>query len=249
MSARTRIDQAWPQQAIDLDDEALLALYARERPWLRVNFVSSLDGAATRAGTSGGLSPKADRRVFDALRRLCDVVMVGAGTVRTEGYTAMRVDAESAAWRLAHGLSEHPVFCLVSARLDLDPQSPIFQDAPIRPVIMTVSSAPADRRAALAEVADVVDAGERDVDAGRARTALIERGLAGILCEGGPSLFGSVLAADAADELCLTLAPTLEAGDARRIASGALPEPRGMSLGHVLVGGDALLLSYRRAAQ
>jgi riboflavin biosynthesis pyrimidine reductase len=241
-----RIDQAWPRQAIDLDDEALLALYARDRPWLRVNFVSSLDGAATRNGTSGGLSPAADRRVFDALRRLCDVVVVGAGTARAEGYTAMRVDAASAAWRRAHGFSEHPVLCLVSAHLDLDPRSPIFQDAPIRPVILTVSTAPADRRSALAEVADLVDAGDGEVDAGRARAALIDRGLGGILCEGGPHLFGAVLAADAADELCLTLSPTLEAGDAPRIASGALPEPRGMSLGHVLVGGDALLLSYRR---
>ena len=245
MSAR--IDEAWPQQVVDLGDEALLALYARQSPWLRVNFVSSIDGAATRGGLSGGLSPAADRRVFDVLRRLCDVVMVGAGTVRAEGYTAMRVDADSAALRRAHGLTEHPAFAIVTARLDLDPASPIFRDAPVRPVILTVASAPADRRAALAGVADLVDAGEDEVDAGRARAALVERGLGGILCEGGPSLFGAVLAADAADELCLTLAPTLEAGDARRIATGAVPEPRGMTLGHVLVGGDALLLSYRRA--
>jgi dihydrofolate reductase len=77
-------------------------------------------------------------------------------------------------------------------------------------------------------------------------TALRERGLVNILCEGGPSLFGALLAADAVDELCLTISAQLEAGDSGRIAHGAIAEARGMRLGQVLRSGDTLLLRYVR---
>jgi hypothetical protein len=90
------ISRAWPPAAVTaLDDEQLLECYGiadRSKPSVRFNFVSSIDGAATADGLSGGLSGKADKRVFDILRRLCDVVLIGAGTLRAEGYGAMRLD-------------------------------------------------------------------------------------------------------------------------------------------------------------
>lgn len=241
------IDLVWPQSARDLDDDAIAALYSVDRPWCRVNFVSSLDGAATRSGVSGGLSSTADKRVFDLLRRLTDVVMVGAGTVRTEGYGPMRVDAASAAWREANGMPQHPVFAIVSGSLNLDPQSNIFTDAPVRPIVITTSAPPASLVARFEAVADVIVAGAHHVDPTLALAALRERGLTHILCEGGPTLFGSMLDADAVDELCLTVSPTLEAGDAPRIANGPVPEPRGMQLNHVLAASGTLILSYHRA--
>jgi riboflavin biosynthesis pyrimidine reductase len=239
------IDRVWPDPAAELSDDALVAELRGAGPVLRVNFVSSVDGAATRDGLSGGLGDSADRRYFELLRRVADVVLVGAGTVRAEGYGPMRVSDESAAWRAAHGFAPHPVFAIVTGSRDLDPRSRIFTEAPVRPIVVTT---PGYDARAFAEVADVVEtgAGER-VDAAVSVEALRARGLTSILCEGGPHLFGSLLAADVVDELCVTVEPTLEAGVAPRIAAGVLPEPRGLELAHVLRSGSTLLLRYARA--
>lgn len=244
-----RIDQLWPHPATDLDDEALLGIYAfpNARNWLRMNFISSIDGAATSQGRSGGLGDDADRRVFDLMRRTADAVLVGAGTARTEGYVAMRLDEASVSWRTAHGMSPQPVFVLVTRRLDLDPESPIFTDAPVRPILYTVAAAPNGRRTALSEVADVVDAGESDLDPNWLRKDLVARGLRHVHAEGGPSLFGAFIAADAVDELSLTVAPTIVAGDAGRIARTGSPDKTDMRLEAVLRAGDELLLRYTRA--
>jgi riboflavin biosynthesis pyrimidine reductase len=157
----------------------------------------------------------------------------------------MRVSDASAAWRQANGLTPHPVFVIVSGSLDLDAGSRIFTEAPVRPIVVTTAGHDVSR---FTEVADVVQAGSGDhVDADAAVAALRARGLDRILCEGGPHLFGSLLAADAVDELCVTVEPTLEAGDARRIATGELPGPRGLELAHVLRSGSTLLLRYARS--
>lgn len=236
-----RIDRLWPDPAEQLSDDDLVA--PLERDGVRVNFVTSLDGAATRDGVSGALGGAADERYFELLRRVADVVVVGVGTVRAEGYGALRVSGASAAWREAHGRAPHPVLAIVSGSLGLDPASPVFTDAPTRPVVLT--SERASGRTRFEGVADVVVAGGSSVDGARAVAALRERGLHRILCEGGPTWFGTLLAADAMDELCLTVAPTLEAGDARRIATGATP-PRGMTLTSVHRSGSELLLRYQR---
>ena len=131
------IGWGWPSRdAAALDDEQLAGCYAindRSRQSVRFNFVASIDGAATDHGLSGGLSGQADKRVFDILRRLCDVVLVGAGTVRAEGYGAMRLDPASVQLRRANGLADQPVFAIVSGTLGLDPESTVFTEAPVRP--------------------------------------------------------------------------------------------------------------------
>ncbi|MEO5920921.1 MAG: pyrimidine reductase family protein [Pseudolysinimonas sp.] len=240
----TRIDRLWPEPAENLTDDDIVAGLDPDGPGMvRVNFVSSIDGAATRGGRSGGLSGPADKRLFELLRRVCDVVVVGAGTVRDEGYGPMRVSDASAAWRTANGRPPHPVFAIVTGELDLDPASPIFTKAPVRPIVLTTERATGVAR--FSDVADVVVAGCAQVDPAKAVAALRERGLTHVLCEGGPTLFGSFLAADAVDELCVTIAPSLEAGDSRRIANGETP-PRDMRLATALRSGDTLLLRYRR---
>jgi riboflavin biosynthesis pyrimidine reductase len=244
-----RIDSLFPA-ATSLDDDALAALYDRvdrSAPWLRVNFVSSVDGAATVDGVSGGLGGAADRRVFDILRQLCDVVIVGAGTVRGEGYGPMVLETPSVDRRVARGLTPHPVFAIVSNRLDLDPASRIFTGAPVRAIVVTTEAAPRDRRDALAAVADVVIAGGERLDPALLVAALADRGLTQQHCEGGPSLFGSLLAAGVVDELCLTVSPLLVGGDSTRIVAGSLPSPRQLRLGHVLASGETLLLRYELA--
>lgn len=233
-----------------LTDDDITAVYAvddRASAWFRVNFVSSIDGAGTHDGLTAGLGTPADRRVFDILRRLSDVVLVGAGTVRAEGYGPMRLDAPGVDWRLAHGLSAQPVFCIVSASLDLDPAHRIFTDAPVRPVVVTVASAPSDGRSALGEVADVVVAGDTTVDISRTKSVLAERGLTQIHSEGGPRLFADALALDAVDEICLTISPLTEGPGAGRIVAGDTDGiQRRMSLASVLSSDGTLLLRYLR---
>ena len=249
------IRRCWPPAgAVELDDDDLAGCYDvsdRLKPRVRVNFVSSVDGAATQNGVSGGLSHGtggSDKRVFDLLRQLCDVVLVGAGTVRIEGYGPMRVDPVSVLRRAERGLSPHPVFAIVSGSLDLDPASPVFTDAPVRPILVTTERAPEAQRARFAPVADVVVCAGAVLDADAMLAEFSQRGLNQVLCEGGPTLFGSLLAADRVDELCLTISPLLEAGDARRIVDGVLSGPRQLTLEQVLVSGSSLLLRYLQAA-
>jgi riboflavin biosynthesis pyrimidine reductase len=227
----------------------LLERYAiRDRSRLRVraNFIASLDGAATHEGRTGGLNNADDKQVFDLLRRLCDVVLVGAGTLRAEGYAELRLEPAAAAWRTAHGLSAQPTLAIVSGRLDLSPDMAAFARAPVPPLVFTHRGSPSDRRQALSHAADVAICGEQAVDARAMLAALAQRGLRQVLCEGGPHLLGTLLEADCLDELSLTLSPVLENGSAGRIAAGAPLTPRGMRLGHVLAAGDMLMLRYER---
>lgn len=235
---------------VPLSDDEITDLYTvddRAVGWLRVNFISSIDGAGTHDGLTAGLGTPADKRVFDLLRRLCDVVLVGAGTVRAEGYGPMRLDDAAARWRQAHGLPAHPVFAIVSAGLELDPSHRLFTDAPVRPVVVTVESAPDERRRALADVADVVVAGDDHVDPGRTRSLLADRGLAQVHSEGGPHLFADFLRDDAVDEVCLTISPVVEGPGAGRIVGGTPTGiQRPMVLAHALSSEGTLLLRYVR---
>lgn len=241
------IDSIWPTAQANLTDEQILEAYEPPAaPWLRMNFIASLDGAATRDDRSGGLGDDADRRVFELLRRWADVVLLGAGTARAEGYGAMRLPDDASRWRIERGLAKQPVFALVTKRLDLDPGSDIFVRAPVTPIIFTTADAPASRRDSLAEVAEVVDAGRSAVDPAAIRDYLRKRGLTRIHAEGGPTLLGSFITAGAVDELCLTLAPTLEAGRATRISHGLQSAPTDMKLVGIMRSRSELLLRYTR---
>ncbi|MEV0645923.1 pyrimidine reductase family protein [Phytomonospora sp. NPDC050363] len=245
------ISRLWPADApIELSDEELIAHYEqpdRNLPHLRVNFVTSADGAVTVEGESAGLSSGADKRVFKILRMLCDVLVVGAGTVRAEGYEDLRLDEKRVAWRRDHDLAEQPVMAVVSAALDLDPASPLFTRAPVRPLVFTSANAPSERRGALSEVAEIVDCGESTVDFATMRRELSERGLNQMLCEGGPHILGELTAADSLDELCLTLAPLLAGAGAGRITAGPASPVRSLRLAHAFHADGNLILRYVRA--
>jgi riboflavin biosynthesis pyrimidine reductase len=176
-------------------------------------------------------------------------VLVGAGTVRDEGYGPMRVESADADWRRASGRPDQPVFAIVSASLNLDPASRIFTEAPVRAIVVTIGSSPKAKRDALAEVAEVMVCGDDALDVDAMVDGLALRGLGQVLCEGGPTLFSTILAADRVDELCLTVSPVLESGTAGRITNGCLAEPLGLSLAQVLVSDGTLLLRYLRATR
>ncbi|MDT3396443.1 pyrimidine reductase family protein [Streptomyces sp. B1866] len=244
-------DRAW-----DLDELADAYAYPA-RPeqagagggWLRANMVSSLDGAAYHDGRSRALSSDADMRIFGVLRGLADAVVVGAGTVRAEGYRPARAREAFAARRAALGQPPTPVIAVVSARLDLDFDRPLFTEALVPTILVTGAQAPADRLAAARAVgAEVVVAGEgARVDPARVVAALAGRGLTRLLTEGGPRLLGQFVAAGVLDELCLALAPLVTAGDAARIANGpGLAVPDRFSLTSVVEEEGFLFARYSR---
>ncbi len=196
---------------------------------LRVNFVASLDGAATVEGRSGGLGGHADKLVFSHLRATCDVILVGAGTASAERYRPATV----------------PV-AVVSARLSPSPDERLFSPGPgtATPLVLTCAAAPDDRRAALSRVAEVVDCGQEAVEPRLLFAELQGRGMRRLLCEGGPRLFTSLLVADLVDEVCLTVAPLLSPSDASRITASSLWVPHAARLVSALEEDSTLLLRY-----
>jgi riboflavin biosynthesis pyrimidine reductase len=199
------------------------------RPSVRLNMIASTDGATAVAGFSSGLGGPADRRLFSVLRAAADMVLVAAGTVRAENY----------------GPGTLPI-AVVSRSCSLDWQSPFFTAAKFRPVVVTVTNAPAVNQARAAEVADVVLAGAADVDLRVALGALAERGARSVLAEGGPSLNSQLATAGLLDELCLTVSPLLVGDGAQRILSGAGPTvPIPLQLCSLCEDDDFLFLRLR----
>jgi riboflavin biosynthesis pyrimidine reductase len=257
------VRQIYPAHAL-IGDASLAALYAypdqgaRPRRWLRANMVASLDGAATVRGRTGGLSGEADRQVFALLRALADVILVGAGTVRVEGYGPVRPESEGVQWAwLRHGRPPSAPIAVVTRRLHLDPGSPLIAAAPghARTIVITTEAAPASQRAAVGRTAEVVVAGETDVDLGVAADALVRRGYPRILTEGGPHLLGQIASAGLLDELCLTVSPLLAWPGAGRIVASTGPagqpddrDPCPLTLAHVIADDGFLLCRYLRSA-
>ena len=246
-----RLDR--PATAGEQNDDQLLRLYAapaEAERWVRMMFVSSVDGAAALEDRSGGLGSAADRRVFNLARRDADVILVGAGTVRAEGYEGELLDSAARRWRLEHGMSAHPDVAVVSGTLGLDPDSAFFTQAPVRPLIVTTHAACAadpEHADRLAEVADVLRCGRQQVDPVAVLRNLGERGHRVIHGEGGPALFGAFAAADTVDELQLSLSPLLAGPEGPRILGGAAEAsvlPTSLRLAHVLEENSMLLLRY-----
>jgi riboflavin biosynthesis pyrimidine reductase len=244
---------------LSLSDADLDAAYAwpdwpAPTPWLRANMVATADGAGRSPdGLSAGISSDADRRVFGRLRGLADVVLAGAGTVRQEKYRPARPKPDFAQRRREAGQADVPSIAVVSRSLDLDLDAPLFAHGEPRCIVIAPGSADADARRRVAEVADLVVAGDAEVDLASAVAALRERGLWRIHAEGGPTLLADLVAADLLDELLLSVSPVLAGGaytpgDAvSRILAGSVlaDAPRPMSLAHVLEDGGSLFLRYR----
>src|SRR5690606_22883532 len=165
------------------------------------------------------------------------VVVVGAETVRQEGYRPARARAEFAAARQAAGQGPASAIAVVSASLDLDFSLPLFASPLVPTLVLTGAAAPADR------VAAAERAGVRVVRAGAGAWADPERpvrALAGLghtrlLTEGGPRPLGQLVAAGVLDERCVGVGRVLTAGAAQRLAGGAAgPIPGGLGLKSML---------------
>lgn len=232
----------------DLSVDEIAALYdvpPTSPTWLRANFVSTLDGAATgRDGLSGSINTRADHVVFELLRALSHAVVLGAGTARAEGYGRIRVPAQWKDVRVARGLPPELPLVLVSRSAVLP--SRVIDDRAGGPVyLVTHQESPGlpHARAVLGDV-HVLVCGDADVDVARCIDVLHERGWTALLTEGGPTLFSHLLGASVVDELDLSLAPRIVVGEANRITHGASLDGRFLPrfLPRVLVEQDGTVM-------
>ena len=217
------------------------------RPWVMLNMVTSIDGAAAVDGLSRGLSNEADRALFRALRAEADIVLVGARTANAERYGPARQPGT----RIA----------VVSGSLSVDPDLPLFRppaagavstlrDAPL-PLVATTAGADPDAAARLAGRADLVRIGTESVDLPALMQRLGSLGARVVLCEGGPALNAGLFAADVVDEINLTHTPLVVADKAPRIAaappaSAPARSPRAFELEHVIADDGVLFVRWTR---
>lgn len=238
----------------DLEDGELPRLYGypeHDATWVRANFITSVDGGATSGGSSGAMGGPGDRFIFNLLRELADVIVVGAGTVRIEGYSGAQLSAAQRQHRQARGQSEVPPLAIVTKSGHLNRDMAVFTRTEVPPLVLTCAAAAAQTRRLLSGVCEVLDCSAGDpekVDETALLAALGARGLRRILTEGGPMLLGSLIDRDMLDELCLTIAPYIVGGQARRIAAGPGQLLTGMRCAHVLTDDAGYLYTrYVRA--
>ncbi|AMO61880.1 pyrimidine reductase [Mycolicibacterium phlei] len=233
---------------IDGADPRLAELYAYpddlRRCWVRGNMIASVDGGATADGKTARLGAAGDRAVFEQMRYAADVILVGAATVRTENYSGAQVPVDQRGARQARGQAEVPPIAVLTRSGDLDPGSRFFTHTEVTPLVFTCTARLHDTRTRLGAAAEVLDASGADpddVDPAVALTALADRGLLRVLTEGGPVILGLLIGRDLLDELCLTIAPYLVGGAARRIADGPGEVLSRMRPAHVLSDADGYL--------
>lgn len=208
--------------------------------------VTSLDGAISVDGLSAGLGSTGDQRIFAVLRDLADVLLVGAGTIRAEGYGGIRLDADRLARRHRWGYGAAPRVAVVT-RSGLAADLGIFTDSETPPLVIT-TKAGADRMSGYP--ATIVEAGEDEVDLALMVQKLAGLGLHRVLCEGGPGLLGRLIDADLLDELCLTSSPQTVGGPPGAMLGGVeLAAPVHWELQTLHLEQGNLFSRYRRTSR
>ena len=222
----------------------------RSRPrhecWVTGHMVAGLDGTAAVDGRVGPLSTRPDQALYRAMREIADIVMVGAETVRRERFGPVRLSEQAQARRQNLGKPALPPVAIVSRSLDLDWTARVFTDVPddARTHVITCAAADPGRLAQAEDSAIVGVAGEERVEPAAAFRALADLGHRVVLCEGGPTWLGEVVAADRLDELCLSISP-LMGGDPLPVS--VTPPGSGMAgfdLKGVMAEQDTVFLRY-----
>lgn len=230
-----------------LDADEVVAAYPWPggRRWLRAMMVTTLDGAAAGPDRlSGSISGKADKLVFDAVRRHADAVLIGAETLRAERYGPMPAREEDAEARRAQGLAPAPQLAVVSRSLDLPWDEPVFAESALPVLVLTDDAADPERVARASASSEVVIVPSDD--APQAFVEVLEqRGLRRIVCEGGPTLLRHLVAADLVDEADITVSPVM-AGTGTSPDTRRLPSVVGFDLVHVLTADGFLMGRYVR---
>lgn len=211
--------------------------------WVRAMMVTTLDGATAGAdGRSRSISSASDRAVFDAVRRMSDVVLIGAGTFRAERYRPMRARAADADARSALGLASAPVVAIVSPSLELPWEEDIFAESAIRPIVVTTTLAAPDRLKVAGAHADLVVLPGPQIELADLFARFADRGLARVVCEGGARLLATIASAGLLDEVDLSVAPLVTSGG-QIVTGSASIVPQHFSLAQVITAEDGFLFT------
>lgn len=216
---------------------------AGARPRVLVNFIASADGRCAFQGSSRALGDDGDRALFHGLREVADCVLVGTGTLRSEPYGRMLGRPERRERRLAAGRPAEPLACIITRTGEVPAQLPLFAEPESRIVIY--AAAPLRLEVAAQVEVVVLEPGELTPTTVMRRLAG-DQGVEVVLCEGGPTLFASLLREGLADELFLTVAPKLAGGGpGPAITTGPeLPEPAALQLIWLLERAGSLYVRY-----
>ena len=227
-----------------LDSLSLAERATAERPYVIANFVASVDGRATLKGRSGELGDDGDHAIFHGLRERVDAVLVGTVTLQVERYGRILGKSERRERRAQGGLTPEPLACVITRSGMVPTDIPLFRDPEAR--IVVFSATEVDLAGATAQTEAVrVDRGELTPTTAL-RHLRAYHGVASLLCEGGPTLFGSMLEEHVVDELFLTIAPKLAGGGrGPTISYGSeLAHPDEVRLGWLLERRESLYLRY-----
>jgi riboflavin-specific deaminase-like protein len=235
-------DEAETSVAEQLAGLDLNELVHPDRPYLILNFATTLDGRAAISGRSGAIGSDTDTEMLQRLRTRVDAVMIGAGTMRAERYGRMVSDPDFRAYRERTGLAHDPLGVIVSNRLELPWDAGLFTDGDSEVVVFTASEEEPPETATPVTVVRHPEGVELE----RALEWLLaEREIKSILCEGGPTLHGRLREGGLADELFLTIAPKIAGGEGPRILEGALPDIDQVELAWLLESKGELFARYR----
>lgn len=219
-----------------------------DRAWIAMCMVSSLDGAVAVGGRSGGLGGDADRRALSRLRGANDVSLVGAATVRMEGYGPLTGSAARRGDRRARGLRPAPRLAIVTASGDLDPRLAVFGAPDEVPIVLAGADASSERLRAIEDRAQIhrlhADGG---IDAREVTGVLVGLGLRRVLLEGGPTLNAVMLEAGMVDEFFVTIAGCTVGGTSTRIVQGVDETFTPLTLVSAFTSDGDLLLRHRRS--
>jgi riboflavin-specific deaminase-like protein len=230
-------------QAAELD---LVSHTYAERPYVVSNFVVTMDGRVTLGGRSGPIGSASDTAMLVALRTQVDAVMIGAGTMRAECYGRVIRDPAKRSRRERDGLPHDPLMVLVSGRMDLPWEAPLFTEGGGRVLIFTASDEEPPETATPVRVERHTD----QVDLAEALGYLRrERGVRALLCEGGPRLHAQLIEQELIDELFMTHAPKIAGGEGPRLVAGLPEAERAFELEWLLHEPDTgeLFARYRAA--
>ena len=213
-----------------------------ERPYVAVNMVSTIDGRASLGGRTVDLGTDRDIELLLKLRHRFDAVMIGAGTMRAERYGRIIKDPDARARRERIGLPHDPLAVLVSGRLDLPFDAPLFTDGGGRVLIFTNQEGPFPETATPTRF-ETVQGPIRITEV--LRHLRQERGIRALLSEGGPHVFGQIAGAHAFDDLFLTTTSVMTGEpDEPRLLEGGLPEPMDLKLVRLLEEDGELFARY-----
>ncbi len=244
--------QIFPEE-IEVDPAAVynsdVRTHLKSRPWILLNMVNSVDGFISFEGRAGGLSGAADKNIYQIIRALADIILVGAGTIRAEKYKAPKTpDGDLAAFRESRGQEKRPRIAVISGELNLDPDMGLFADRHLEdkpPLIYTKSESLEKGSSGFNSSAEIVAFPESELNVSTIVEDLFNKNAKIVVCEGGPNLNSHLLAAGLIDEFCLSVSPRAVGGeDPATFLNRPVDSPTELSLDRILLEEEFLFCRY-----